>query len=128
MFFESCSDVLTAGLHGSTFGGNPLAAAGACHVLSRIDAQMLQEVREKSEYIFDTLSLADGVKSVSGMGLMIGIETEADASAVVGECMKRGVLVIKAKNKVRLLPALNIPWELLCRAVKVILEVASELK
>ena len=128
MFFESCADILTSGLHGSTFGGNPLAAAGACYVLSALDANLLSEVREKSSYVFDTLSGAEGVKSVSGMGLMIGVETEADASAVVAECMKRGVLVIKAKNKVRLLPALNIPWSLLRRAVKIISEVAAELK
>ena len=127
MFFEKTAEVLTSGLHGSTFGGNPLAAAGACHVLSRVDGEMLREVSEKSKYIFDTLGKCPGIKSVSGMGLMIGLETVADAGCVVMECMKRGVLVIKAKNKVRLLPALNIPWELLRAAVKIIGEAAGEL-
>ncbi len=123
---EKVESVLGAGMHGSTFGGNPVCCAGAVNVLSRIDETMLEGVREKSQYIFSELSGAKGVKSVSGMGLMIGIETEKDASAVIAECRERGVLVIKAKNKVRLLPALNIPDELLHRAVEVIKAVCAE--
>lgn len=123
---EKVESVLGAGMHGSTFGGNPVCCAGAVNVLSRIDETMLEGVREKSQYIFSELSGAKGVKSVSGMGLMIGIETEKDASAVISECRERGVLVIKAKNKVRLLPALNIPDELLYRAVEVIKAACAE--
>ena len=127
-FFDKTADVLTAGLHGSTFGGNPISCAAAINVISRIDDALLFEVREKSRYIFSTLSGAEGIKSVSGLGLMIGIETDADASLVIAECMKRGILPIKAKNKVRLLPALNIPMEQLARAVEIIKTVAKELK
>ena len=118
----SRADLFTAGLNGSTFGGNPIACAGALSILSRIDEKLLSEVKAKSEYIFAELGKAKGVKKVSGMGLMIGVETEKDASEVINGCMERGVLVIKAKNKVRLLPALNIPMEELKKAVQILKE------
>lgn len=127
LLFDKVEQTLGKGSHGSTFGGNPISCAGAVNVISRITDDVLLGVRERSRYVFSQLSCAKGIKSVSGMGLMIGIETEADVNAVLGECMARGVLPIKAKNKLRLLPALNIPMELLERAVKVIKEVAAEL-
>ena len=117
---EKVKDVLTAGSHGSTFGGNPVCCAGALNILSRIDDNLLAEVEKKSKYIIDELSEALGVKSVTGMGLMLGIETEKPASDVIASCMDAGLLVIKAKNKVRLLPALNIPTEQLSRAVEIL--------
>lgn len=117
---EKVQDIFTPGSHGSTFGGNPAVCAGALNVIERIDDTLLTEVKEKSEYIVKELSGAKGVKSVSGMGLMLGIETEKDAAAVIDTCRENGVLVIKAKNKVRLLPALNIPMPLLRKAVEVI--------
>lgn len=117
---EKTQSVLGASDHGSTFGGNPVCCAGALSILSRIDDALLQGVRAKSEYIFSELEGASGVKSVSGMGLMIGVETEKNASDVINECMANGVLVLKAKTKVRLLPALNIPDELLKKAVAVL--------
>ena len=119
---EKVKDVLTAGSHGSTFGGNPVCCAGALNILSRIDDTLLAEVREKSEYIVSELSTAKGVKSVTGMGLMLGIETEKDANDVIDYCREKGVLVIKAKTKVRLLPALNIPWEQLKTAIQILKE------
>ena len=94
--------------------------AGALNILSRIDDELLAEVRKKSAYIFNSLTGAAGVKSVTGLGLMIGIETEKPAGEVIDRCREGGVLVIKAKSKVRLLPPLNIPWELLEKAVSVI--------
>lgn len=126
MLGEKVKDVLCSGDHGSTFGGNPVACAGAVNMLSRIDDKLLEGVKEKSRYIIDKLSNAKGVKSVSGMGLMLGVETEKDANEVITECRKNGVIVIKAKNKVRLLPALNIPNELLCKAVDVIIDACKE--
>lgn len=122
MLGEKVKDLFTPGLNGSTFGGNPVCAAGALNILNRIDEKLLGEVREKSEYVFRSLNGANGVKSVSGLGLMIGIESEKDASEVIANCIKRGVLVIKAKNKIRLLPALNIPWEQLEKAIEILKE------
>ena len=126
MLGEKVKDTLTPGSHGSTFGGNPIAAAGANNILSRIDEKLLTGVREKSNYIFTELSGAVGVKSVSGLGLMIGIETEKDAPEVIAKCRENGVLVIKAKHKVRLLPALNIPMQELQKAVAVIKAACAE--
>ena len=120
IMFDKTENVLGYGDHGSTFGGNPVSCAGAVSVISRVDEKLLSEVKAKSEYIFSTLSKAKGVKSVSGLGLMIGIETEKDASDVISECMANGVLVLKAKTKVRLLPPLNIPMELLEKAIDTI--------
>lgn len=98
------------GDHGSTFGGNPVCAAGALSILSRLDDACFAGVRERSEYIINELTGAPGVKSVTGMGLMLGIEPEnKKAGEVAAECIRRGVLVLTAKEKVRLLPALNIP-------------------
>jgi acetylornithine/N-succinyldiaminopimelate aminotransferase len=122
MLGERAEKLFTPGLNGSTFGGNPVACAGALSIIKRIDEKLLQEVKEKSDYIFDAFKNAKGVKSVSGMGLMIGIECEKDVSDIILRCMQRGVLVIKAKNKLRLLPALNIPKKLLEQAINIIKE------
>jgi acetylornithine/N-succinyldiaminopimelate aminotransferase len=122
LFFGKAHGTLTAGLHGSTFGANPISCAAACHVLDRIDDALLSEVKAKSAYIFDTLSGRPGVKSVSGLGLMIGIETEGDSGKILAACMERGILPIKAKSKIRLLPALNIGWDELKYAVDILAE------
>ena len=94
------------------------------YVINSLTDELLADVNKKSEYIFKTLEGKPGIKSVSGMGLMIGIETEKDAGEVIAKCIEKGVIPLKAKNKVRLLPALNIPMELLEKAVAVILEAA----
>ena len=125
MFFERTENTLTAGTHGSTFGGNPVSCTGAVNIIERIDDAVLNGVKERSEYIVNELTGADGIKSVSGLGLMLGIETERDAGEIIKECMDRGVLPIKAKNKVRLLPALNIPMDTLKKAISVIKAVAK---
>ena len=106
---EKVQNVLTAGTHGSTFGGNPVCCAGAINVLNRLDENMLAGVEERSAYIKRELTGAKGVLGVSGLGLMIGIQTEKNASDIIAACREKGVLVIKAKDKLRLLPALNIP-------------------
>lgn len=119
---EKTKDVFSYGDHGSTFGGNPVSCAAAISVVSRIDEELLAGVREKSAYLFEELGKIDGVKSVTGLGLMIGLDTEKPAGEVVAKCMENGVLCLTAHGKVRLLPALNIPMELLKEAVPVIRE------
>lgn len=115
---ERVKDVLGAGSHGSTFGGNPIAAAGACYVLERLDEALLASVREKRARLISALSAMDGVKSVSGMGLMLGVETEKPVAEVIDACFTYGVIALKAKNKLRLLPPLTITDAELDRAIE----------
>ena len=126
VFGEKTADVLTAGTHGSTFGGNPVCCAGALSILSRLDDAVLTGVRERSAYIMQELAGAPGIRSVTGLGLMLGIDPVRPAADVIRGCRERGVLVIGAKQKVRLLPALNIPLPLLARAVQVIKDVCAD--
>ena len=124
---EKCESVMGAGTHGSTFGGNPVVCAGGRYVLSRIDDKLLSEVKEKGEYIKSRLSGVKGVKSVSGLGLMLGIElARKKAADVVKECISRGVIPLTAKDKVRLLPPLVITMEQLEKAVDVLARVIAE--
>lgn len=122
---DKTENVLSFGDHGSTFGGNPVVSAGALNILNRIDDGLLAEVAKKSEYIFDRLKGAKGVVSVSGKGLMIGVKTEKEGKAVVSACIEKGVLFLTAKDKVRLLPALNIPFDLLKKAIDTLIEVCE---
>ncbi len=126
MFGEKCRDTLNFGSHGSTFGGNPVCAAPACSTLTRIDDELLSGVLERSRMIRDTLSGSPGIKSISGMGLMLGIECERPAADIVNECRDLGVIALTAHEKVRLLPALNIPTDLLKKALEIIKEVAGK--
>ena len=119
---EKMQNVLGPGDHGSTYGGNPVCCAGALSVIQRLDEEFLAEVRAKSAYVFAELSGAEGVEAVTGLGLMIGIKTVKPAREVLNLCMEQGVLCLTAKDKVRLLPALNIPMEQLKKAVAVIKE------
>jgi acetylornithine/N-succinyldiaminopimelate aminotransferase len=119
---EKTGGVLTSGTHGSTFGGNPMCAAGALSIVKRIDEVLLKGVQERSTYIVETLKHAPGVKSITGLGLMLGIETEKPNKEVVAACQRKGVLVLTAKQKVRLLPALNIPMDLLIQGIDILKE------
>lgn len=105
---EKCADTLVAGTHGSTFGGNPVCCAGAISVLERLDEAMLASVREKGDKIRAALTGAKGVLSVSGLGMMVGIEVEKPAKEIAAACLEQGVIVLTAHEKVRLLPPLNI--------------------
>lgn len=126
MLGEKVKDVFTPGMNGSTFGGNPVCCAGAISILDRIDDALLGQVAEKSKYIFEELSGAKGVESVSGMGLMIGVKPVKPTPEVVAQCREKGVLVLTAKDKLRLLPPLNIPFEQLKQAVAVLKSVCGE--
>ena len=123
---EKTEYVLGFGDHGSTFGGNPVCSAGAVSVLERMDKHFLNDVKKKSEYVFSQLENAKGVESVSGKGLMVGIKTTRPAKDVIAECIENGVLCLSAKDKVRLLPALNIPFEVLKKAIDVIKEACAK--
>ena len=123
---EKVENVFGFGDHGSTFGGNPVCCAAAISILRRIDRELLLKVQEKSEYLLDTFSDAPGILDVTGMGLMLGLKTKKPAPQVVARCMEKGVLCLTAKDKVRLLPALNIPFDLLREAADIIKAVCAE--
>ncbi len=123
---KKVENVLGFGDHGSTYGGNPVCCAAAYSVISRIDDKLLSEVKEKSEYIFNFFKGAKGVESVTGLGLMIGIKPTGNATEIVKECIKKGVLCLTAKDKIRLLPALNIPMKDLEKALCIIKETIEE--
>ncbi len=125
MLGEKVQDVFAPGLHGSTFGGNPVCCAGAISVLSRLDDALFESVMKKSEFIKKELSGVAGITGVTGMGLMLGISTERPAAEIAAECMAQGVLVLTAKNKLRLLPALNIPMNLLEGALQIIKSICA---
>ena len=126
ILFEKCASVFGYGDHGSTFGGNPVVCAGAYSILSRIDDKLLSEVREKGEYLKNKLSAIKGVKSVSGMGLMIGLETDKPAAEIAKKCIDKGLLVLTAHSKVRLLPPLSISKDEMDFAVRILSEVISQ--
>ena len=120
---EKAQNVLGPGDHGSTFGGNPAVCAGAVSIVSRVTDELLEQVRTKGEMILETLKTAPGVREVTGRGLMIGILPEKkSAGEVVKTCMGHGVLCLTAKDRVRLLPALNIPEDLLKEALQVLVK------
>ncbi len=123
---EKVGNVLGFGEHGSTFGGNPVCCAAALTVINRLDDAFLATVEEKSKFLFDAFTGADGIEEVSGLGLMMGLKTTKPAAEVVNACIEKGVLCLTAKDKVRLLPALNIPMKALEYAVEVIKEVCAE--
>lgn len=122
---DKVENTLGFGDHGSTYGANPVCCAAALTVVDRLTDDFLNEVKQKSDYIFDTLKGTDGIEHISGMGLMIGIKTVKPAADVVKAAMQRGVLCLTAKDKVRLLPALNIPFDDLKKAIEIIKEVCA---
>ena len=122
---EKVADVFVPGDHGSTFGGNPVCCAGAISILNRLDEQMLSRVRAKGNLVRGALEGAPGVESVTGMGLMLGVKTTRPAAKVAAECLRAGVLVLTAKDKVRLLPALNIPDQQLQDGVEILKQVCA---
>ena len=123
MLSEKVQHVFDPGSHGSTFGGNPVCCAGAVSVVERLTDELLAEVEKKSQFIIDSLTGAPGVKSISGRGFMLGIETDKSAKDVIAQCMEKGLLVLSAKAKVRLLPPLNISYEELSEAMNILKEV-----
>lgn len=122
LMWPKVEDVLQPGDHGSTFGGNPVCSAGALSVLERLTDNFLAEVRAKGAHICERLEGAAGITGIAGKGLMLGISTVKPAGDVVRQCIEGGVLCLTAKDKVRLLPPLNIPDEVLDQALDVIID------
>ncbi|MBR1486137.1 MAG: aminotransferase class III-fold pyridoxal phosphate-dependent enzyme, partial [Synergistaceae bacterium] len=120
MLGEKVENTLGFGDRGSTFGGNPIACAGAVSILDRIDEKLLADVKLKSKFLFETFSKFYGIEKVTGLGLMMGLKTKKPVSEIVKTCRENGVLCITAKDRIRLLPALNIPDDLLAKAADVI--------
>ena len=108
LFFDKTQDVLGPGDHGSTFGGNPVACAGACNVVERITEEFLFEVTGKAEYMRAKLKQMDGVKKVTGLGLMIGLELNKNPKEVAAACLEKGLLVLTAHARLRIVPPLTI--------------------
>lgn len=106
--------MLSSGHHGTTFGGNPIACAAANYVLSRVaDKGFLAEVEEKGNYIREKLARIEGVQSIRGLGMMIGVVLEEGLSskALAAKCAENGLLVLTAKELIRLLPPLTISYD-----------------
>lgn len=120
---EKCAKVLTPGTHGSTFGGNPIACAGGLAVLNTVNKSgFLDEVAKKGDYIRKKLMTSPEVASVSGIGMMIGIELKnKKAGDIVRAALDKGLLLLTAKTKVRLLPPLTITYEELDKGLEILL-------
>lgn len=120
---EKCAKVLTAGTHGSTFGGNPISCAGGLAVLETVNKPgFLNEVAAKGKYIREKLLTSPEVASVSGMGLMIGIELKnKKAGDVVRAALDKGLLLLTAKTKIRLLPPLTITYDEIDKGLEILL-------
>lgn len=111
LFGEKTAEILVAGDHGSTFGGNPVVCAGAVEILSRMDDTFLAEINRKGAYLRAELEKLPHVTGIAGMGLMLGIELDTDVKPIVNTLLENGLLVLTAKHKMRLLPPLNITQE-----------------
>ena len=127
LFSEKTQNTLGYGEHGTTFGGNPISAAAALSVVRRIDDKLLSHVKEARKIIDDRLSKVENVVSVSGKGLMVGIELKAGivASEVVSKCIEKGLICLTAKTKIRLLPPLNISFDDLNHGLDILISVIN---
>ena len=121
---EKAAEALTPGTHGSTFGGNPVCAAAALYVQDRLTDELMAEVTQKGDWVRAELEQLPGV-TVSGRGLMLGVESARPAAELVSDLLSRGVVALTAKTRLRLLPPLTIPWPDLRQAVSIIKEALS---
>ena len=128
MFSEKTENVLAAGDHATTFGGNPVATAGAEYILKTMDDAFLDEVTAKGEYMRNKILSMPHVVGIDGLGLMMGIRLDDSiiSSDVVKKGIEKGVLLLTAKTKVRLLPPLNITYEEIDRGLKALKAALSE--
>lgn len=124
---EKCADTLGPGAHGSTFGGNPVACAGACEVLRRLDGALLREVEEKGAYITERVLAIPRVKRVDGKGLMLGVTLDGmDSKTAAAACLEHGLIILTAKEKLRMLPPLTITYAEIDEGLQSLREVLSQ--
>ena len=112
---EKCREVFSPGTHGPTFGGNPVAAAAACHVLDRMDDAFLAQVKEKGAYLRQAIKAMElpCLGKTRGLGMMIGIDVvgEQTNSQLAAKLIESGLLILTAGPGLRLLPPLTITQE-----------------
>ncbi|MBE6548051.1 MAG: aminotransferase class III-fold pyridoxal phosphate-dependent enzyme [Ruminococcaceae bacterium] len=127
---ETVENTLTPSSHGSTFGGNPICCAGAVSIISRLTDSYLEDICNRAKYLWDKLACLDFVECVSGLGFMIGLVLKdgMDTKAFINACAERGLLVLSAKTKVRLLPPLNTGVETIDKAIAIMTEAAKAIK
>ena len=126
---EKCADTLGKGMHGSTFGGNPVAAAGALVVLDKLTPDFLNEVIRKGEAIREAVLSAEpkAVTGVRGKGLMLGFQVAGTPADYLKAAAEAGLLILTAgSDTVRLLPPLNISDEELAEGVEVLKQVLDQ--
>ena len=127
LFYEKAQGVLCPGDHGSTYGGNPIACAGAVYILDRVDEALLAEVSQKGAWLREQLAALPGVGAISGLGLMLGLTVAPlNARGLAEKCAQRGLLVLTAKDKLRLLPPLCITYQELAQALEILKQVLEE--
>lgn len=124
---EKFGNTLTAGTHGTTFGGNPVVLAGAIEILNRLDNNFLNSVCEKGEYIKSKVAKFDDVAEVRGMGLMIGIDLKSKkASEIASKCVENGLLILTAKQSLRMLPPLSVTYEEIDKGLEILEKTLAE--
>ena len=123
LFNNKTENVLTAGSHGTTFGANPICCSAALSIVSRLDDEFFNEVRKKSTYIREKLKNCSKIISIDGLGLMLGITINCDAKEVVKQCLEKGLVILTSKEKLRLLPALNITYAEIDKGITILSEV-----
>ena len=126
---EKCATVLTPGTHGSTFGGNPVVCAGANVVVDRMDQSFLANVNERAVQLRAGIAKLPHVKSISGIGLMVGIEFyDLKAADVLAACREAGLLVLTAKTRLRLLPPLTLSEHDVDMALEILSDVLGKME
>ncbi len=126
---ERLGTVMSAGMHGSTFGGNPVVCAGALAVLNRVTSEgFLTEVAEKGDYLSSRLAALDGIREVRGLGMMIGAVLEkGTAREAASRCVEQGLLILTAKDVLRLLPPLTITYEEMDQGLEILKQVLASI-
>ena len=129
MVNEKCSQVFTPGTHGTTFGGNPVAAAAACYVLDALTDDFLLQVQEKGDYLRSQIEAMElpCLGTTRGLGMMIGIEVKGDKTnrELMAKLLEHGLMCLTAGPGLRLLPPLTITKEEIDKGIAIMKETLS---